>query len=135
MASSKAIEILGKIKKSPVFGIVVAQFITTFLASVSILVFDRVAALSALMAGVVCLIPGGFVLAMSLRPTEPGDTGLNHVIRGEIGKFVLSVLLFALVFAFVEPLNVVAFFATFIVLQLCAAIAPWLRARRMLKQH
>jgi len=135
MASSKAIEILGKIKKSPVFGIVVAQFITTFLASVSILVFDRVAALSALMAGVVCLIPGGFVLAMSLRPTEPGDTGLNHVIRGEIGKFMLSVLLFALAFAFVDPLDVVTFFATFIVLQLCAAIAPWLRARRMLKQH
>ncbi|MBO6564438.1 MAG: ATP synthase subunit I [Pseudomonadales bacterium] len=132
---NRAIETLGKIKESPVYGMVIAQFIATFLASASFLVFDRVAALSALMAGLVCLIPGGFVLAMSLRPIEPGGTGISNVIRGEAGKFALSIMLFAMVFVLIKPLDPVAFFATFIVLQLCAGIAPWMKARRRLKPH
>ena len=135
MAIASMAKRLARLKQSPVFGIVVAQFIATILASASFLIFGRIAALSALMAGVVCLIPSGFVLAVSLREISPGETGLANAVRGEAGKFALSILLFALVFAFVKPLDAVAFFATFVVLQLCTAIAPWLRARRMLKRR
>ena len=135
MAIASMAKRLARLKQSPVFGIVVAQFIATILASASFLIFGRIAALSALMAGVVCLIPSGFVLVMSLREISPGETGLANAVRGEAGKFALSILLFALVFAFVKPLDAVAFFATFVVLQLCTAIAPWLRARRMLKRR
>ena len=138
MAIASMAKRLARLKQSPVFGIVVAQFIATILASASFLIFGRIAALSALsalMAGVVCLIPSGFVLVMSLREISPGETGLANAVRGEVGKFALSILLFALVFAFVKPLDAVAFFATFVVLQLCTAIAPWLRARRMLKRR
>ena len=135
MAIASMAKRLARLKQSPVFGIVVAQFIATILASASFLIFGRMAALSALMAGVVCLIPSGFVLAVSLREISPGETGLANAVRGEAGKFALSILLFALVFAFVKPLDAAAFFATFVVLQLCTAIAPWLRARRMLKRR
>ena len=135
MAIASMAKKLARLKQSPVFGIVVAQFIATILASASFLIFGRIAALSALMAGVVCLIPSGFVLVMSLRAISPGETGLANAVRGEVGKFALSILLFALVFVFVKPLDAVAFFATFVVLQLCTAIAPWLRARRMLKRR
>ena len=135
MAIASMAKKLARLKQSPVSGIVVAQFIATILASASFLIFGRIAALSALMAGVVCLIPSGFVLVMSLRAISPGETGLANAVRGEVGKFALSILLFALVFAFVKPLDAVAFFATFVVLQLCTAIAPWLRARRMLKRR
>ena len=135
MAIASMAKRLARLKQSPVFGIVVAQFIATILASASFLIFGRIAALSALMAGVVCLIPSGFVLAVSLREISPGETGLANAVRGEAGKFVLYILLFALVFTFVKPLDAVAFFATFVVLQLCTVIAPWLRARRMLKRR
>ena len=87
------------------------------------------------MAGVVCLLPAGFVLAMSLREISPGETGLANAVRGEAGKFALSILLFALVFAFVKPINPVAFFATFVGLQLCPLILFWFGAGRKLNRR
>ena len=123
-----------KLSTSPIFRIVVAQFIATFLASASCLALDRVAAISALMAGIVCMVPGLYVLALSLRAVEPGTTGIASVVKGEVGKFALTVSLFALVFVFVKPLNVVVFFGTVVLLQLCNLIVPLIEARGLLRR-
>ena len=85
--------------------------------------------MSALLGGLVCVIPSGYVLMVSIRPG--GDGGLGQVLKGQAGKYVLSLLLFALVFAFVKPLNLVAFFGTFVGLQLMYAIVPWVAARQL----
>ncbi|MGK0259090.1 MAG: ATP synthase protein I [Candidatus Azotimanducaceae bacterium] len=125
--------IMSKITESPLFGIAVTQVIATFLASALCLIFDRTASISALMAGVVSVVPSVYLLFVSRRPTAEGDTGIGIVLRGEVGKFALSISLFALVFVFVKPLNAIAFFATYILLQLCTVIAPWLEAKRLLR--
>ena len=125
---------LGNLTKSPIFRIVAAQFIVTILASALCLVLDRVAAISALMAGVTCVIPGCYTLVVSLRPVIKGDPGLSQALRGEVGKFALTVSLFALVFVFVKPLNVVVFFSTFAGLQLCMVVVLWLQSRKLLKR-
>ena len=39
-----------------------------------------------------------------------GDPGLGQALRGELGKFALTISLFALVFVFVKPLNILVFF-------------------------
>ena len=119
-----------RLRQSPLYGILAAQFTVTGFVSVACLMFDPLAAMSAILAGLVCLIPGGFVLAMSHREVVSGSSGLANVVRGEVGRFTLSVLMFALVFAFVEQLEAVAFFATFILLQLCTVMVPWQDARR-----
>ena len=125
---------LGNLTKSPIFRIVAAQFIVTILASALCLVFDRVAAISALMAGICCVIPGCYTLVVSLRPVIKGDPGLSQALRGEVGKFALTVSLFALVFVFVKPLNVLVFFSTFVGLQLSMAVVLWFQSRKLLKR-
>ena len=125
---------LGNMTKSPIFRIVAAQFIATILASALCLVFDPVAAVSALTAGITCIVPGCYTLVVSLRPVIEGDPGLNQALRGEAGKFAITVSLFALVFVFVKPLNVLVFFSTFIGLQLCMALVLWLQSRKLLKR-
>ena len=124
---------ISRILKSPVFRIVVAQFIATLLALASSLFFGQVAVVSALLAGVVCIVPGLFVLAVSMRPVAPGTTGLSQVIKGEIGKLGLTVLLFAVVFIWMKPLDVMVFFTTVAILQLCNAVIPLMDARRLLR--
>ena len=130
----KSSDRLGYFTKSPIFRVVTAQVFTTCLASAAWLVFGRVAAISALMAGITCVLPGCYTLVVSLRPVIKGDPGLSQALRGELGKFALTISLFALVFVFVKPLNVLVFFSTFIGLQLCMAATLWLGSRRLLKR-
>jgi ATP synthase protein I len=125
---------LGYLTKSPIFRVVIAQVFATCIASAAWLVFGRVAAISALMAGITCVLPGCYTLVVSLRPVIKGDPGLIQALKGELGKFALTVSLFALVFVFVKPLNVLVFFSTFIGLQLCMAATLWLGSRRLLKR-
>jgi len=125
---------LGYFTKSPIFRVVTAQVVATCIASAAWLVFGRVAAISALMAGITCVLPGCYTLVVSLRPVIKGDPGLIQALKGELGKFALTVSLFALVFVFVKPLDVLVFFSTFIGLQLCMAATLWLGSRRLLKR-
>ena len=121
--------------QSPFFRIVTAQAIATLLAAASWLVVNRVAALSALMAGVVSILPGIYILLMSRRPVAPGSTGVSNAVRGEAGRFILSAVLFALVFLLVKPLDAVAFFVTFGGLLVIGAVMPLMDARRLLARH
>ena len=105
---------LGYFTKSPIFRIVMVQMFATFLASAAWLLFDRVAAISALLAGITCFLPGCYSLVVSLRPVIKGDPGLGQALRGELGKVALTVSLFALVFVFVKPRIAFVFFRTFI---------------------
>ena len=130
----KASNRLGHFTKSPILRIVTTQAFATFLASASWLVFDRVAAISALMAGLTCVLPGCYTLVVSYRPVIKDDPGLGQALRGELGKFALTVSFFALVFAFVKPLNALVFFSIFIGLQLCMAATLWLGSRRLRKR-
>ena len=118
------------IPESPLYRIVTAQFIATLLASALCWVVDGVAAYSALLGGLVCVVPGLYMVIVSLRARQ--SARLGSVIRGEVGKFALTAALFALVFVFIKPLNVLAFFGTFGGLQLLYAIIPVVMARRLL---
>ena len=122
--------------------IVAAQVIATLLASASCLVIDRIAALSAFLAGVVCVVPGIYVWLVSQRALSGSSaegattnaSGMVVVVRSELGKYALLISLMAMVFVFVQPLNVVAFFATLVMLQLCAVVMPVWEARKLLKR-
>ncbi|MDA9679958.1 ATP synthase subunit I [Gammaproteobacteria bacterium] len=124
----------GYVTRSPIFLVVTVQLFATVFASSFLLLFGRVSAVSALMAGIICVLPGCYTLVASWRPVIKGDSGLRQVLRGELGKYALTVALFALVFVFVKPLNVWVFFSTFIGLQLCMATTLWLGYRRLLKR-
>jgi len=125
---------LTRATKSPFFRVVAAQSVVTILASIVGLAVSEIAALSALLAGISCVLPTLYVLVVSLRPTQPGQTGLSLVLRGEAGKFALTIALLAAIFVLVKPLSVVAFFGTFVLMQICQALVPLFDAHQLMKK-
>ena len=83
--------------------------------------FDgKVAAYSALLGGLTCVVPNAFLALRLVVPRR--DTGPGGLVRaayiGELGKLALTVLMFSLVFTLVRPLAAGALFAGFIAAQL-----------------
>jgi len=90
--------------------------------------------MSALLAGIACIVPTIFTLFVSLKPVSPGETGLGQVLRGEAGRFVLTAAILAGIFVLIRSLNAGAFFGTFALMQICQAVVPLMAARRLLKR-
>lgn len=74
-----------------------------------------VAGLSALLGGATAVVPNGFLAARLLLP--PGGL-MRAAWIGEIGKLLMTALLFGVVFGLVRPLSPAAVFAGFIAAQL-----------------
>ena len=118
-----------KITKSPVYRILSLQLVMTLLVATSFLVVSEITAWSALLGGLVCVIPGIYILLMSSwrRPQTAAGTGLGIVLSGEAGKYGLSILLFVLVFTWVQPLDPLVFFGVFGGLQGVNLLLPKLK--------
>lgn len=54
---------------------------------------------------------------------------MRRIVRGELVKFILSIVLFIGVFTLVNPLSALFFFATFIGVQLLYAVIPFIEAK------
>ena len=111
--------------------IVVAQLSVMFITAAVCLLLDEVAAYSSLLGGFVALAPGVYAALRLLRRSRADGSGLAPVLLGELGKFVLSISLFVVVFSFIRPLNVLSFFGTFMALQLVYVVVPVIEAKRL----
>lgn len=81
--------------------------------------WSPVAGLSALLGGMVAVIPNAFLAARLLRPRNDGARALMRAAwLGEIGKLLLTALLFGVIFAVMKPISVPAVFGGFIAAQL-----------------
>jgi ATP synthase protein I len=82
--------------------------------------YGEVAAVSALLGGAAVVVPNGFLAARLLRPSA--DQTARAMMRaawlGEIGKLLLTVVFFGVIFGFVRPISAPAVFAGFIGAQL-----------------
>jgi ATP synthase protein I len=81
---------------------------------------DNVAGLSALLGGMTAVVPNGFLAARVLQPSrdESAKAMMRSAWLGEIGKLLLTALLFGVIFGFVRPIQPLAVFAGFIAAQL-----------------
>ena len=79
-----------------------------------------VEATSALLGGAAAVIPNGFLAARLLQPSRDESAGamMRSAWFGEIGKVLLTALLFGVIFGFVRPISPLAVFAGFIAAQL-----------------
>jgi ATP synthase protein I len=79
----------------------------------------NVSGYSALLGGLICVIPNAFLALRLVVPRR--DPGAGALIRaayiGELGKLALTVLMFTIVFTLVRPLAAGALFAGFIAVQ------------------
>jgi ATP synthase protein I len=82
--------------------------------------FGKVEAVSALLGGAAVVVPNGFLAARLLQPSSDQSAGamMRSAWFGEIGKVLLTALLFGVIFGFVRPIQPLAVFAGFIAAQL-----------------
>ena len=80
-----------------------------------IALWSQVAASSALLGGMAAVVPNAFLAARLLKPRADSARALmRSAWVGEIGKLLLTALLFGLIFALIRPLSAPAVFAGFI---------------------
>ena len=100
--------------------LLVQACVSLAVASVSWAWMGEVAGMSAMLGGAVAVIPNGFLAARLLTPSR--DLSAQGMMRaawlGEVGKLLLTAVLFGVIFGFVRPIQPPAVFAGFIAAQL-----------------
>jgi ATP synthase protein I len=100
--------------------LLVQTCVSFVVAAVSWIWVGEVAGTSALLGGAAAVVPNGFLAARVLKPNR--DSSAKAMMRaawiGEIGKLLLTTLLFGVIFGFVRPIQPLAVFAAFIAAQL-----------------
>ena len=82
-----------------------------------------VAAKSAAIGGAIAVIPGGFYAWRLIRSRNAGPSRMLGVhVAAEAGKLVLTVILFAMTFAWMKSVSVIPLFSAYI----AALMAYWL---------
>jgi len=92
--------------------------VSMVLAAVLWLSFGDTVAVSTLLGGAAAVVPNGFLAARVLQPKRPVDALMRAAWIGEIGKLLLTVLAFGVIFGYVRPIAPPAVFAGFIAAQL-----------------
>ncbi len=114
------------------FLLVGTQGLVTIVISVLGWIHSRDAAISLLIGGGICTLGSGWLAFVGFRPsaTRPAKEILASFYLGEIGKFLLVMILFILAFKKVailkEPHNALLMFLAFIVVQSVVWLAPQL---------
>ena len=100
--------------------LLVQACVSFVVAAVSWVWIGEVAAVSALLGGAAAVVPNGFLAARLLQPSrdESAQAMMRSAWIGEIGKVLLTALLFGVIFGFVRPISPLAVFAGFIAAQL-----------------
>ena len=121
-----------EIARPPVHRITLAQLVLLPLLCAGLWLFrGQVSAVSVLCGGLVAILPQAYFAARAFR--WRGASAARQIARasyaGEIGKFILSVAGFALVFAAVRPIEGAAVFIGYLAMLLIQIIGSWLLLR------
>lgn len=116
--------------RPPLIRILFAQFAVLFIGVALLLLADLVTAYSALLGGLVSIGPNAYFTRWAFRYSgaKAAADVARSFYRGEAGKFLLTALLFASVFALVRPLDVVVFFLAYMFM----VAVNWILALRFL---
>ena len=111
-----------------IFRVIAAQLMISFLLFIILQPLGMTTALSALLGGLCYTIPNAYFAKQAFRYRGARSAKLiaNSFYRGEAGKLMLTVIAFMLVFTLVEPLNPVALFSAFVLVQTVNWFTPLL---------
>jgi len=110
----------------------VVQFLTTLLfALVAWLIKGQVAGYSALLGGFICWLPSCYFAyrAFRYKGARAADKIVRSMYAGEVGKMLLTMALFTMVFVRVRPLDALALFAGFVIIQSVNWFVPFFVSR------
>lgn len=100
--------------------LLVQACVSFVLAAVAWVWVGELASTSVLLGGMVAVVPNAFLAARLLKPSRDLSAGamMGAAWFGEIGKLLLTAVLFGVIFGFVRPIEPLAVFAGFIAAQL-----------------
>ncbi|WP_317932860.1 ATP synthase subunit I [Halioxenophilus sp. WMMB6] len=106
---------MGSIRKPPVFKVFLIQLLILLPIALIGWLYSATVSYSLLLGGLIQVIPSAYFAFYAFRIIGSAQAGsaLQQIYRGEIGKFTLTLLGFALVFVFVKPLHSAALFSAF----------------------
>ena len=116
-------------RPQPILLILLAQAAVALAVALGLAFWQgRLAAVSALLGGAIVVIPNAFLAARLLTPGagSSGKSLLRAAWLGEIGKLVLTALLFTIVLVTIRPISGMGLFGGFIAAQLVIFAAPLL---------
>jgi ATP synthase protein I len=127
------IEFVSNLSTPPVYKVIVAQLVVTaFMAAFSLLFSGIILAYSVLLGGLISALPNSyFVLhAFKYQGARNAEKVVKGFIKGELGKIVITIALFALSFTLVSDLNELALILGFIVTHFVGVMMSGLIARK-----
>lgn len=102
---------MSNLKTPPVYKVIIAQLaVTVFIAVISLLISGTVLAYSALLGGLISALPNSYFTfhAFRYQGARNAQNVVKGFIRGELGKIIITVVLFALCFTLITSLNELA---------------------------
>ena len=111
------------------------QVLNALLIAGVLLLHGVITAYSALLGGILYLLPGYFFARKALagRGKQTAGAVIRQIYASEIWKMTMSVVLFSATFILIQPLNPFSLFGTYIWLQLSAFVAQMQLNNRFLK--
>ena len=111
---------MSSVPRPPVHRIILLQLGLTLLAGAIAALHSQVAAGSALLGGIACAAPNAYFVwrAFRFRGARYAGKVAAEFYQGEAWKFILTGLMFAVIFSQNWPLNYFALFAGFVTVQL-----------------
>ena len=121
------------IKTPPVGRIAITQLFVLLIVVVAISPVDVTAAYSILIGGVIQIGPQAYFTRLAFRylGARQAPEILRAIHKGETGKLLLTAVLFALAFSFVEPLHLPGLFLSYGAM----IIVQWFCAARVLNHR
>ena len=116
--------------------LILVQFALTLIVSaVTWLLAGAVAGYSALLGGLIFLIPFMYQARRVLKsdPRAGLRQSVRELYKSEIWKMALVMVLFGIVFSLVRPLEPFPLFGVFVLMQLISWLAPLIQNQKLLK--
>jgi len=104
--------------------IILIQFVTGLLVALLVWFFDKTQAISALAGGMTACLANGYVAwkVFGRQQEATENQILTTCYKAEVGKIILTVSMFVVVFNVIKPLNVIALMCAYLLI----TMIPWL---------
>ena len=102
---------MSNLKTPPVYKVIIAQLtVTVFVAVIFLLISDVVLSYSLLVGGLISALPNSYFALHAYRyqGARNAQNVVKGFIRGELGKIIMTVMMFAVSFALITSLNELA---------------------------
>ena len=121
-----------EIPRPPAHRITLVQLALLVLLSLFLQVIDKDVVYSVVCGGLIAIVPQAYfaLLAFRWRGARSARAVARSGYTGEVGKFALSVVGFALVFAVLRPINSLAVFAGYLAMLMTQITGTWLLLTR-----